>query len=109
MKFTKTVAAALAMAFLASACAHDAPAGRTLMEAATPEAAWAAWRAGDARDALALGERLSNDPANANEGRHVAVLTTHVRGEYVAATSHFQAIAPDYARRRKCAPIVQAV
>ncbi|MEQ1818583.1 MAG: retropepsin-like aspartic protease [Terricaulis sp.] len=76
------------------------------MPTATTEAAWAAWRAGNAEDAATLGERLSTDSAAANEGRHVAALAAHVRGDYAAAITHYEAIAPDYPRRRELRGVI---
>lgn len=76
------------------------------MPAATVEAAWAAWRAGDAQVAGALGESLAADPATADDGRHVATLAAHVRGDYAGAIAHYQALAPDYSRRRELRGVV---
>ncbi len=73
---------------------------------ATAAAAWAAWRGGEAQAALMLGERLAGDAATADEGRHVAALAAHVRGDYGAAISHFEAISPDYPRRRELRGVI---
>lgn len=91
------MAASAALTLLLVACAHD----RAALPLATPDAAWAAWRAGEAAEALALSQRLASEPANANEGRHVATLAAHVLGDYDAAIASFQAIAADYPRRRE--------
>ncbi|NJM34023.1 MAG: hypothetical protein HC850_04150 [Rhodomicrobium sp.] len=76
------------------------------MPVATIEAAWAAWRAGNAEDAVRLGARLSADPGTANEGRHVAALAAHVRGDYASAIEHYDAMAPDYPRRRELRGVI---
>ena len=67
----------------------------------TPDAAWAAWRAGDALNARALGERLVASDPTSSEGRHVAALAAHVSGDYIAAISYFAELATDYPRRRE--------
>jgi len=101
MKSIGSAVRAAVLAILASACASAVSTGGEGTPAVTVEAAWAAWRAGDAANAARLGERLLNDPATANEGRHVAALAAHVRGDYAGAIEHYGALAPDYPRRRE--------
>lgn len=102
MKYIVLVTAAVAaLTILASGCARAASVEQEPVTAPAMEAAWTAWRAGDAGRSLALGEHLSSDPATANEGRHVAALAAHVRGDYGAAIAHYEAIGPEYPRRRE--------
>lgn len=106
MKRSGFMAGATALAVLVAACASASSAGGRPVAVATTETAWAAWRAGRAADAATLGERLSSDPATANEGRHVAALAAHVRGDYAAAIAHYEAIAADYPRRRELRGVI---
>ena len=85
-----------ALALLLTACAHN----QVTAPPATVDAVWAAWRAGEAREALALSQQLTSEPANADEARHVATLAAHALGDYDSAIASFQAIAADYPRRR---------
>jgi hypothetical protein len=73
---------------------------------ATPEIAWAAWRAGEAAQALVLGEALAQAPETADVGRHVAALAAHTRGDYAAAIAYVEAISPAYDRKRELRGVV---
>lgn len=84
------------LAFVVSSCAHGAA-----EVAASPEAGWAAWRSGDASLALQIGDQLAESTQTAPEGRHIATLAAHARGEYEAAVAYFEGIPLDYPRRRE--------
>ncbi len=90
---------ACALAVLVCACAHveQTPTQQSL----TPEAAWTAWRGGDAEAAQRLGEQIAQSAATGNEGHHIAALAAHARGAYEEAVAHFDAIVPAYPRRRE--------
>jgi hypothetical protein len=80
-------------ALMLCACVHVASAQQT---PPTVEQAWALWRAGDVEAARAMGEALGSD-----EGRHIVALAAHVRGDHAGAIAAFEAISPDYPRRRE--------
>ncbi len=101
MKFTGLVAGAAVLSVLVSGCVSGASLESETTAAATTGAAWEAWRAGNATQSGALGERLFDNLATTNEGRHVAALSAHVRGDYNAAIVHYEAIGQDYPRRRE--------
>jgi len=87
--------------FLAAALMACGHAQMTEAPPANPEAAWAAWRAGDAVTARAMGEQLAARTETADEGRHIAALAAHVLGDYAMAEAHFNAVNTLYPRRRE--------
>ncbi len=92
----RSILGAAIAALALTSCAHS-----EAQPPATPEAAWAAWRAGDAPGARTLGERLTEVEANAATGRHVAALAAHALGDYEAAIAHYRSLPADYSRRRE--------